>query len=509
MIGELKLTKFELGDYQTPVDFCRDVCYYLRDTLKLSPSIIIEPTCGIGNFLSSAVSLFSPRIAWGIEIDQNKLDICKKQVPNAYLIHANFFSFHWDTIKCQLSKQEILIIGNPPWVTNSALSTKNSTNIPQKSNFKKYTGLDALTGSSNFDICESMILTLLSEFRKFHTTVALLCKTSVARNIFMKIQNDISKEWEAKILKFDGEKIFSISAECCLLILSTTIIGNTSICQVSDFNFPEQVISSMGFLNGKLYSDINSKDAVEIDGNSCFLWRQGIKHDCAKVMELEKIDTQTYINGLGEKVNIEEELVYPLLKSSTTRSYIISSSQKYVIVTQQKINQNTSEVLMKNPLAGLYLNSHKDFFLKRKSSIYKNAPEFSIFGIGEYSFAKHKVAISGFYKRPVFSLITSERPIMLDDTCYFISFDSYNEAYVVMLLLNSHIVESFLKKITFQDSKRPYTKKILSRINFKNCFEKLTYEDLRKLEFKLKLPSKLTMDMYKNSRNTVSSMQLF
>lgn len=186
----------------------------------------------------------------------------------------------------------------------------------------------------------------------------------------------------------------------------------------------------------------------------------------------------------------------------------ISSSQKYVIVTQQKINQDTSEILTKNPLTKQYLNNHKSFFIKRKSSIYKNSPDFSIFGIGDYSYAKYKVAVSGLYKKPIFSLITCKKPIMLDDTCYFISFDNCDEAYVIMLLLNSRIVESFLEKITFQDSKRPYTKKVLSRINFKNCFERLSFEDLRELEHRLKLPSKLTVNMYENSRNKVPNMLL-
>lgn len=510
MTGETKLTKFELGDYQTPVGFCHDVCYYLRDKLKLSPTIIIEPTCGLGNFLSSAILTFSPQKTWGIEIDQSKIDSCRKLNLNANLIHANFFSFCWDIIKNELVKHDdILIVGNPPWVTNSALSTQNSNNVPTKSNFKKHTGFNALTGSSNFDICESIILTMISEFNKFHTTIALLCKMSVARNVFIEIQNDILGKWEARILKFDGEKIFSVSTECCLLVLSNTNIGNVSVCQVSDISNPELVTSSIGYLDGKLYSDINSGDDFGIDGNSCFSWRQGIKHDCAKVMELKKIDSETYVNGLGEKINIEEELVYPLLKSSMTRNYLISSSQKYVIVTQKKINQDTSEILAKNPLTSQYLNRHKSSFIKRKSSIYKTAPDFSIFGIGDYSFAKYKVAISGFYKKPIFSLIKSEKPIMLDDTCYFISFENHDEAYVIMLLLNSRLVENFLKKITFQDSKRPYTKKVLSRINFKSCFERLKFMDLRELENELKLPSKLTIDMYESCKEKVSSMFLF
>ena len=85
--------------------------------------------------------------------------------------------------------------------------------------------------------------------------------------------------------------------------------------------------------------------------------------------------------------------------------------------------------------------------LYTSSSIYKNAPRFSIFGVGDYSFKPYKVAISGFYKKPVFALVHSkqDKPIMLDDTCYFLGFDDFKQALIVMLILNSNIVQEFIK----------------------------------------------------------------
>lgn len=49
-----KYNKKELGDYQTPLPFTKVVCDYLKETVKISPDIIIEPTCGCRNFLKSA-----------------------------------------------------------------------------------------------------------------------------------------------------------------------------------------------------------------------------------------------------------------------------------------------------------------------------------------------------------------------------------------------------------------------------------------------------------------------
>ena len=84
-----------------------------------------------------------------------------------------------------------------------------------------------------------------------------------------------------------------------------------------------------------------------------------------------------------------------------------------------------------------------------------------MFGVGDYSYSKYKVGVRGFNKQPLFSVLYSDdgKPVMTDDTSYFICFDYYDIAYVAMLLLNSNKVQSFLKSIVFLDAKRPYTKK--------------------------------------------------
>lgn len=56
---------------------------------------------------------------------------------------------------------------------------------------------------------------------------------------------------------------------------------------------------------------------------------------------------------------------------------------------------------------------------------------------------------------------------MLDDTCYFIGFDTLDIAEYVWELLNTDTVSDFLKNISFKDSKRMITKDILMRIDLK------------------------------------------
>ena len=110
----------------------------------------------------------------------------------------------------------------------------------------------------------------------------------------------------------------------------------------------------------------------------------------------------------------------------------------------------------------------------RKSSIYRGKCNFSIFGIGDYSFKPYKIAISGLYKTFHFCLIKPQngKPVMLDDTCYFIGFDTLEQAEYIWNLLNTDIVEKLLKSISFDDAKRMITKDILMRIDLKKVAEK-------------------------------------
>ena len=85
---------------------------------------------------------------------------------------------------------------------------------------------------------------------------------------------------------------------------------------------------------------------------------------------------------------------------------------------------------------------------------------------------------------------------MLDDTGYFLPFNSYHVAYIVILLLNNNMTQKFLKAIAFIDSKRPYTKSLLQRLDFSKMVSSISYFDLKKTEEILKLSPFLTPEMY-------------
>ena len=495
--------KKEFGDYQTPDFFAETVCNLLRDKLHVTPEVVIEPTSGLGNFLYASLNSFhSIKQAYGLEINAEYCEACRKRILDAriQIINDNFFSYQ---IEQHIGAEETLFIGNPPWATNSELNF----NLPEKENFKRLSGSDAITGASNFDICEYIILKLIEKSINKRVVIAMLCKTSVARNVLLELdRNDICID-SVKMYNFNSSKVFGISAPACLLFIKmSTNNMRCRKCEVYDLDKPDDIKGHILFKNGRLNN--SNEDVVDLEGTCVIEWRQGVKHDCAGVMELEKKGDNSYRNKNKEKVELEETLVFPLMKSSSFKKPIICSEfKKFVIVTQKKTREETAYIKQLAPKTWKYLCERKELFDSRKSSIYKGAPAFSMFGVGDYSYAEYKVGISGFYKKPLFTLLYNEdrieHPIMVDDTSYFLSFDNYSDAYTCMLLLNSSRVQEFLLSISFQDAKRPYTKKVLQRLDFTKCVKLITFEELVAVEKKLDLPQTITEGMYVKFKNYI------
>jgi hypothetical protein len=377
---------------------------------------LIEPTCGKGNFILSAIQTFdSLEQVFGIEIQEKYLWQLKFALleyflqnpqankPEIHLLHANIFGFDFQQIKQQIGGRELLVIGNPPWVTNATLSTLNSNNLPAKSNFKKAKGIDAITGKGNFDIGENISLKMLDLFSKENGSFAFLIKNSVIKNIVYEQKRNNYPIADIEKFMINAHKEFGAAVDASLFVCK---FNSKPVYTAKEFDFySAKPRVTMGWVNNKFASDAEKYSKYQhFDGICPYEWRQGIKHDCTKVMELERIDGG-FRNGLGEEFELEEDLVYGLLKSSDLKEDIIDTSRKYTIVTQKRIGQETAPVLAGLPKTKAYLERHKEYFLQRKSSIYNGKPMYSIIGVGDDSFKPYKVAISGLYKQTKFTLV--------------------------------------------------------------------------------------------------------
>jgi hypothetical protein len=476
------IDRAEYGDFQTNNRLALQVCAILKSK-GITPEIIIEPTFGKGSFILAALQSFEnvDRII-GVEIYKSyvwhtKFAIVEffahlktagkfeKKKPAIILHHQSVFDFDFPALG--INKEQVLVLGNPPWVTNAMLSSLNSGNLPVKSNFKQHSGLDAITGKGNFDIGEYISLMLVKAFHQQTGHIAFLVKNAVIKNLVFDQKQNQYKLSGIEKYSIDAQKEFGAAVEASLFVAEFGS-GKSVDCFEYDFYQPKDGTNAkFGWVENNFVSDIDAySECSAIDGKSPLEWRQGVKHDCSKIMEIERRDG-IYINGNKEELSLEDDLVYGLLKSSDLKETTVRKSRKFVILTQRRIGQSTRYIKDQFPNTWQYLEANRMSFDKRKSSIYKGKPPFSIFGIGEYSFAPFKIAISGMYKTWHFTLVYpgDGKPHILDDTCYFLGFERETDAVITFALLNSIRVSDFLKSIVFQDSKRMITKEVLMRID--------------------------------------------
>ena len=185
-------------------------------------------------------------------------------------------------------------------------------------------------------------------------------------------------------------------------------------------------------------------------------------------------------NRIGEILDVEPDFVYPLVKGCDPVRDRAVSSERAVLVLQRQIGEDTAALARLAPLLWSYLTAHSQAFTKRASSIYRRGPAFAMFGIGPYSFAPFKVATGGLNKEPRFRAFgpRTGKPVMLDDTCYFLPCLRVPEAALLAALCNEPITLAFLRSAIFQSAKRPITKAVLQRIDFPAI---LAQTDLRAL----------------------------
>jgi hypothetical protein len=395
---------------------------------------------------------------------------------------GDFFQLDWPALLAECP-QPLLVLGNPPWVTNSALGVLGSGNLPPKQSLPGWSGLDGLTGKSNFDVSEWMIFRLLAAVSTRRATVAMLCKTAVARRV-------LTRAWESglplkscEIRAIDAVRHFGARVDACLLVCRTGVGSAVLDCRTFESLETRTSCGTIGWRAGRLVADVAAYERTRhlLGGQS--RWRSGIKHDCASVFEFRRQPDGRMINGLGEVVDLETDYLFPLLKSSDVARRVCetlspsdgrgrnaataSLLERYVLVPQRRVGEETDSIALRAPKTWNYLQHHAERLDRRASRVYEKQPRFSIFGVGPYTFARWKVVVSGFYKTPRFLAVgTLEgRPLVCDDTCYFLPCKSEVEPREVASLLNGRLARDFLSAFVFPDAKRPLTAEILGSLD--------------------------------------------
>jgi hypothetical protein len=468
-------TKIEFGDFQTSRELAARIVHRLR-LRGIHPRTILEPTCGLGSLLLAAADGFpdADRVL-GVDINAAYLRRLKQIIQERN--DGLRFQLRCDDVLQQDSPlmsltlpQPWLVIGNPPWVTNSGLGSLSSNNLPAKRNDNGATGVEARTGQSNFDISEWILRRIVSLLHGRRATMAMLCKTTVARKVLAyawKSQLDLSS---AQMFLIDADQEFSATVDACLFVCE---FGEGPRCLEAEVYASIESdcsVSRIAWRNGDLIADSQKFDQWQhlqaSDVGKQAKWRSGVKHDCAAVLELEQQDGK-YRNRAGQLVELESQQVYPLLKSSDLAHDESPRPRRWLLMPQTRLNEDPQTIRKTAPRTWQYLERHAEQFDRRRSSIYRDRPRYSIFGVGDYTFARWKVAVAGFYKKLNFKVVGpyTRRPVLFDDTCYFLPCRDRRETERLCAALNSDAAREFYSAFVFWDAKRPITAKLLQQLD--------------------------------------------
>lgn len=463
----------EFGDWQTPFELAQASCAKLLE-LGITPDVVVEPTCGVGAFVLAAAKAFpNASTIRGYEVNPKYLAKLKARLADSagsehVQVHeADFFAHDWDASLADI-EGSLLVLGNFPWVTSSQQGSIGGTNLPTKSNFQGHSGFDAMTGKANFDISEWMLLKVLTWFRRRSGAIGMLVKTAVARKILSQAQQQCARVADAFMFNIDSKKNFDAAVDACLLVMRFDPAAENASHEYTIFNDLNATHGArVGHRDGKTVGDLDAFDAtMHLIGKSPQKWRSGVKHDASSVMEFTRTPAGL-LNGMGEVVSIEDTYLFPLLKGSDIGGKK-EWRRKFTLVTQRSVGASTEPIRTLAPLTWKYLEDHGAQLDARGSSIYAKNPRFSVFGIGEYAYRPWKIAICALYKKLEFRLIgpIEGKPVMFDDTVYYISFDSEKDAEVAMTLINSSDARRLLNSMIFWDEKRPIKTTILNSFDW-------------------------------------------
>ncbi|MFQ6054683.1 MAG: Eco57I restriction-modification methylase domain-containing protein [Methanosarcinales archaeon] len=176
---------------------------------------------------------------------------------------------------------------------------------------------------------------------------------------------------------------------------------------------------------------------------------------------------------------IETDLIYPLIKSRNVKKWNLKKDYTYCIMVQdpkKRIGYEEKYLKRNYPKTHGYLYKFKDILLKRASyKKYfnkKSAPFYTMFGIGEYTFAPYKVVwnrmgtnLNAVVTASVKDVYIGERVIIPENVLVFVPFENELEAHYLCAIMNSYIVNFLIQSYSVKGGKSFATPDILKFLN--------------------------------------------
>jgi hypothetical protein len=471
----------EFGDFQTPIELAKAVAARALEW-GIHPAVVVEPTCGVGNLLLAAAEEFLAAKVMGYEINPEYASLARERLMGvdacARLVDitvADFFGLQSNDLTRGFDRS-ILYIGNPPWVTSSAIGALGGENLPVKSNRKGLTGMEARTGKSNFDISQWILERLSQELQRKSGWLVMIVKTSVAKKVLHSLWSADVPIARSAIVHIDANEWFGVSVAACVLMVEFD--GSAGPKETDVYRDLGAVSPShrFGLVAGLVIDNPDQEHPwMSLVAKASNPWRSGVKHDCRAIMELSHVSDDVYVNGEGTHARLEPHFLFPLVRATELYKGTLWNRSRFVLLTQRNLGEDTAAIRYQAPLTWDYLNQYAARLRNRGSSIYKKQPEFAVFGVGDYTFTDWKVAVSALHKSPRFRILppTALGPVVVDDTCLLYACRSADHAQLILQLLESELANQYFAALMQDEEKRPLKSSMLTNLSLERLAEQM------------------------------------
>ncbi|WP_135830689.1 N-6 DNA methylase [Halorussus halobius] len=188
--------------------------------------------------------------------------------------------------------------------------------------------------------------------------------------------------------------------------------------------------------------------------------RHGLKDDAKDVFSVEA----------GDLAALDADLVYPYLRSKHVVKYGLFGHDRHLVPMARAGEDNEDELRSRYPDTYDYLARHRDRLEARGSSWLDRGPFYSLFGLGEYTWADYKVVWCRLGFKPHFAVVSTvadpelgERPVVPGDHCMFVACEDEHEAHFLTALLNSAPYQTCLRDLA-SEGKASLSKSVVSKL---------------------------------------------
>lgn len=213
-------------------------------------------------------------------------------------------------------------------------------------------------------------------------------------------------------------------------------------------------------------ADDSTSAWVRRDAEQCALGdcaheiRHGLKDDAKSVFSVDD----------GDLAGLDADLVYPYLRSKHVVKYGLFGHDRHLVPMERAGEDNESELRRRYPDTYDYLARHRERLEARGSSWLERGPFYSLFGLGEYTWADYKVVWCRLGFKPHFAVVSTvedpelgEKPVVPGDHCMFVATDDEREAHFLTALCNSAPYQKCLRDLA-SEGKASLSKSVVSKL---------------------------------------------